>query len=93
MAWTNIADMLQKSKWAVLKKSQKEVSCVHSWESFKVPEPECTPSPHLKVNVLVARSNSKIKHQAILLHAFTPWYFQVQDKAQARTKRCFYVAL
>ena len=48
----------------------------HSWKSFKVPEPECTPSPHLKVNV------RKIKHQAILLHAFTPWYFQVQDKAE-----------
>ena len=31
----------------------------HSWKSFKVPEPECTPSPHLKVNVQVARSNIK----------------------------------
>ena len=49
----------------------------HSWKSFK-----CFKVPRL---LHIEWSGGKIKHQVILLHAFTPRYFQLQDKEPEQT--------
>ena len=53
----------------------------HSWKSFKVPEPE---SRLLHILKWMARWQDQTSSDSVL-HAFTPRYFQMQDKEPEQT--------